>query len=667
MRKVKIAICSCFCFAAQTVNVSAQDTTLTHYDLKPVPIVGADIKIRIIQSGARIDVTDSTLSRIYPAGTLSDLLGSGGMMNLKSYGPGALSTTASRGANSMQMPIIWNGLNLQNITNNTVDLSLMPTFLFDQVAVQPGSSSAAWGSGAIGGVIRVSTWPVPRFPSGRLLVIPYLKQKVVFEYGSFGSAMGGYQCAWGKGGWNYDLKVFRQFARNAFPYTNIAVVNSPVRFLDHAQSVQQGLMASTHYMSSDYKRQFGLNVWVQETRREIPPTMLQSVSESTQQDYALRIVANFIYYPKDQLSISSRVGLIHEGLLYDAGFNQPLSNTDQWTVIAASDIRYYTGQRNSSLWKNISLTGGVSGSLNSAIVTGFVPYTQQFRVSAFFSVGKYLRENDEMNISIRQELVDDQLIDPVGTFWYYLHLRKWFGVRACVTHNYRVPTFNDLYWVPGGNPDLRAETSWTEEVTLELKPQWKKVQLTYSCTVYNREVRDMITWVPLAAYWSPQNVTEVRSRGAEHRFRMHYHVMKWKFTLLANADYTRSTYEKSESPNDASIGKQLIYVPAWFGGGSFTAQWTDFFVTYSQQYTDLRFTTRDHLEWLPAYSIGSAAFGWSHLSTVAGGEYQLNLFVRCNNIADVQYQAVAWRPMPGRNYMIGCTLEFGKQLMPKTE
>jgi len=205
------------------------------------------------------------------------------------------------------------------------------------------------------------------------------------------------------------------------------------------------------------------------------------------------------------------------------------------------------------------------------------------------------------------------------------------------------------------------ETSWTEEITVDVRPRWKTGYISYSVTAYNRNVKDMITWVPNAAFWSPLNVAEVWSRGMEHRLKYFQAVSRWKFTFLANADYVRSTYEKTNTTNDVSIGKQLIYVPAWFGGATATAQWKDYFITYAHQYTDLRFTTRDHVEWLPAYSIANLAVGWNWKSNLNGGVYWMNLFFRCNNIFDEQYESMAWRPMPGRSYMIGFSIDFSKQ------
>ncbi|HTF05562.1 MAG TPA: TonB-dependent receptor plug domain-containing protein, partial [Bacteroidia bacterium] len=619
------------------------------------------LKARMEQSGVRRDITDSTIARLYPAGTLTDLLGGGGVLTLKSYTAGGLSTMSIRGANSMQTPVVWNGINLQNTNNNTVDLSLLPVFLFDQVAVQPGSSSAAWGSGAIGGVIKLTSLPRDRSSNGNYLRNPYLNHKVVFEYGSFGANMFGVKVGGGKGQWTYDLKLYRQHSLNNFWFTNTSFAQPRRQQLNHATMRQQGFMTEVYFDPKNPNNQFVLRMWVQETHREIPPTMLQSVNEATQKDYACRIMSEWFSFPTSRIKINTRAAVIHEGLLYNPGFSQPINNTNAWTYIAESEMTYDFGQRDTKVLNNLRLSGGLNAMYATSEVTESIPHKEQLRMSMYASIGKALRESDEFNITVRDEIIDGKMIDPVGSIWYYLSLKKWLAIRTCVSHSYRVPTFNDLYWTPGGNPDLLPETSWTEEITVDVRPRWKTGYISYSVTAYNRNVKDMITWVPNAAFWSPLNVAEVWSRGMEHRLKYFQAVSRWKFTFLANADYVRSTYEKTNTTNDVSIGKQLIYVPAWFGGATATAQWKDYFITYAHQYTDLRFTTRDHVEWLPAYSIANLAVGWNWKSNLNGGVYWMNLFFRCNNIFDEQYESMAWRPMPGRSYMIGFSIDFSKQ------
>jgi len=635
--------------------LAAQDTIAFSRDLPPVNIVSS---VRYTVTGSRVDVADSTTRRIYPAGTLADLLGTGGTIALKSYGPGGLSTVAVRGANSMQTPVVWNGINLQNINNNTVDLSLLPVFLFDYVAVEAGSSSAAWGSGAIGGVIKANSFPRPVF-NGRFIQNPMWHTKVVNEYGSFGTLMSGVQIGFGKKSWYYDFKGYRQVAENDFTFRNRAMLHNPLDTMEHAQMLQQGFMTQVAYMPDYIGHSFVFRLWVQETHREIPPTMLQTINESTQQDYAMRSVLQHSYV-KSGLTVNSRVALIHEGLLYDAGYNSPLSNTNAWTLSGETEWTYATGSWRGLIWHNATINGGLTGSWSSSEVTEFIDHHGQIRAGAYAGYKKTMKRGNEFCALFREEMIDGKFVEPVGSVWYYHFFPDKFSLRGCVSHNYRVPTFNDLYWFPGGNPDLKAETSWTEELTAECVFSRNTWKLMYAVTGYNRNVVNMITWVPLAAYWSPVNVAAVWSRGVEHRLRYEKVIGKVRMIIIANADYVRSTYEKTENPNDVSIGKQLIYVPAWFGGASFTAAWKGFYVTYNQQYNDLRFTTRDHVEWLPAYSIGSAAIGWNTRPSFSGISGELNFFIRCNNIANVQYEAVAWRPMPGRYFTAGLTIDFAR-------
>lgn len=662
MKKIAVLffmLCSAMLFAQDTIVPVAKDTVSFHANTGPVLITA--VRPRSMQSGSRTDQPDSVVARLYPAGTLSDLLGAGGYLNLKSYGPGALATTSARGSNSMQTPVVWNGLNLQNITNNTVDLSLMPTFLFDYVGVQPGNSSTAIGSGAIGGSINVNSFPAARSASGKYLTGSYLKQKAVFEMGSFGAVMAGYQFGIGHGRWNHDVKIYRQAVQNNFWYTNTTSSTDQREQLQHARLRQQGTLLQSLYTSKSRQHRLSAKLWIQETFREIPPTMLQSASQSTQQDYSLRALLDWYWQPRERFMINTRAAFVHEGLLYAPGFAQPISNTTMHSAVFTSSLRYSVGHRNSKLLSGLVFTASGTVLWSAAEVTEYIPYTEQMRLTFAGGIGKYLRDDDEANISVRIESVDGKLIDPVGAAWYYVKLKSWLGLRAAVSHNYRVPTFNDLYWVPGGNRELKPESGWTEEISLETKRQWNHFATSYSVTVYNRNIRNMIAWVPVGAYWSPLNIAEVHSYGCEQRLKLAYTYLRWKFDMLANADYVRSIYNKSDDPNDVGIGNQLIYVPAWFGSATLNAQWTDVFVTASYQYVDHRFTSRDHTEWLPAYAVVNLAAGWSTIENFRGAEYGINVFVRWNNLTDAQYQTVAWRPMPGRNFTVGCTIDFSKQ------
>ncbi len=46
---------------------------------------------------------------------------------------------------------------------------------------------------------------------------------------------------------------------------------------------------------------------------------------------------------------------------------------------------------------------------------------------------------------------------------------KPYFIKASFSRNSRIPTLNDMYWSPGGNPELRNENGYASEITWEMK------------------------------------------------------------------------------------------------------------------------------------------------------------------------------------------------------
>lgn len=647
------------------LNCVGQDTlsTLKHHDA--VLDVIRVVKVRYNDYAIRTDQVDSTQSRIQQAGTLADLLG-GNLINTKAYAPGALATTGVRGSNSMQTPVFWNGISLQNVTNNTVDLSLLPVFLFDRITVRPGGSSAAWGNGAIGGAIDLQMHNVQYDSKGHIISGDYFKVRSVSEAGGFGTVRYGLQVAAAKNRFTYDLKAYRQQGENDFTFNNRTQIGNPLDTLHHAGYYQQGLMSEFGYRDKNNRNDFSGALWWQETFRNLPANMFADENEETQQDYALRAMGTWIHRFTLPAYWMTKAVVIHEGLLYNPGNQLVMNNTDAWTYIVQSGIAYNT-RGNQWYNRNVGYQFNVNSTYFTAEVTDAIPFTNQHRLALFGTVTKTMRTEDVLALSFREELIDEKLIEPVGSLSYYSLIREWIGVKANVAHSYRVPTFNDLYWTPGGNPDLVAERSWTEEITLELHANKRTIfgglywKCDYAFTIYNRNVYNMIQWTPSASYWSPHNIGEVWSRGAEHRLKLVAKNSQVKFTLIATADYIRSTAEKTATVNDPALHKQLIYIPAWFGSSALTVDWKSCYFTAGWQYTDLRFTTRDHTEYLPSYHLLNLAIGNEQSISKDNNEYAFNIFLRANNVLGAQYESVAWRPMPGRNFSLGLSFSWIKK------
>ncbi|GAB4140955.1 MAG: TonB-dependent receptor [Bacteroidia bacterium] len=627
------------------ITLIAQDTVAFSRHLKMFHFI--QVRRRDESNYVRTDIPDSLTQRLYLSGTFSELMGQGGMLFTKSQGAGALSTMALRGGNSMQTPVIWNGINLQSITNNTVDLSLLPVFLFDAIALQLGSTSASWGSGAIGGTIQVLSPRYQYAPDGSVLFNDFIKAKVMASYGSFGDFMQGAQLSAGNKKHSMDIRAYHRTAENNYTFTNTAQLNAPLDTLEHASFRQQGLDVRSYFKTGN-NSYLKAEIWIQETFRKLPPGMLELSSSETQQDYSLR---SMLEWNKSSFNqkwlIRIKTAYIHEGISYFSGFGAPY-NTAQQTSYSEAEVRY-TG------FKKWVLSGGVNSIYAAAEVTQAIPFKEQYRSGLFLSSRYWFNDSMEVAVNGRLELINGKPVEPVGAVGYSWKALNWLHVKMNVSHNYRIPTFNDLYWQPGGNPDLRAEKSWAQELTLG----FSRRKMFYDITAYNRDVYDMIVWQPGAQYWSPVNIASVSSRGLEHRFHADFNIRKLKLQPEVAVDYVRAVNRQTDRPD--IYNKQIIYVPAYRAAATLNLLYEGFFISAQYQYTDIRFTAPDHTSWLPEYALVNLAAGKHHLFKKEHMMLAVDAFFRINNMLNESYQSVLWRPMPGRSYSAGVMLEFVKR------
>ena len=121
-------------------------------------------------------------------------------------------------------------------------------------------------------------------------------------------------------------------------------------------------------------------------------------------------------------------------------------------------------------------------------------------------------------------------------------------------------------------------------------------------------------------------------------------------------NYVLSTNQESKSANDASIGKQLIYVPIYSGHAKMNVGYKKWIFSYRHNYTGYRYISTDHSQYLLPYYLGSAYISYK----IELRNAIANFFVQANNIWNTRYQVVATRAMPQQNYNIGISFEFNK-------
>lgn len=194
------------------------------------------------------------------------------------------------------------------------------------------------------------------------------------------------------------------------------------------------------------------------------------------------------------------------------------------TFYGQADGEYYIGQK----WlftANISAHQHLVESSDKNIITqdgnrAVVGYDKG-RIELSGSVSAKWRpvERFGMSVVLREEMygTDWTPIIPALFLDGVLSEKGNIVAKASVSRNFRFPTLNDLYFLPGGNPDLRKESGWTYDAGLSFAVGKTGVySLSGSATWFDSYVDDWIIWLPTTkGFFSPRNLKKVHAYGVE--------------------------------------------------------------------------------------------------------------------------------------------------------
>ena len=432
-------------FAIMNV-VNAQQSSDSVRTLQQINITAT--RLNEVNETSTIQFLDTTLARL-TATTLAEQLAREGGLFIKSYGPGSLSTLSLRGSNASQTAILWNGVNICSPMLGLFDLGLIPTFLVDEATIQYGGSGTEQGSAAIGGAIHLNS---------KMKKEKGIEVNVLTSAGSFGFYEGGVGVK-NLGDKIYtNSRIYFQGAQNNFKFKNfdnevISQPNAKFSQIGFTQDLSIGTASNL----------FSLHGWYLKNDREIPPHMLTTSSDQQQKDEAIRIVAEW------QRKINYWNWNIHSGWS-----RERLNYRDLASKIEDFSTSYLLqNDAEISYHKNnpLTYTTQVSWLHNEAVESAYgdcqkvnqeeITFLVKYQISKLIIRGALKKAYHNEN-----EL---PLLPSITSSWKFY---KEFLLKGSVAKLYRVPTLNDLYWKPGGNPDLKPESGLTESVSIE----WKKGQ-----------------------------------------------------------------------------------------------------------------------------------------------------------------------------------------------
>ena len=570
--------------------------------------------------------------------TLTDALGRNSPLYFKTYGNGQLATVSFRGTSASHTAVMWNGINVNSPTLGQTDFSLWPVFLMEEVSLQYGAGSALYGTDAIGGSVLINQ------------ALPSFNKKPRFEYrqemGSFGQWLSGAKAVYGNDKLEFRTKAYYRFLENDFPYTSPKVGTEKKQ--NDASVENYGFDQQVHWKISDSKLLSVQGQYVYNFR-EVQPAVTNNNSGDVLLDKNTRVSVSY----HQDMRYGNLFGTIAYVLNDELYNRQSRTRSDQITGLLQYDImlKAKTNFRVGGNWTKYFTTSD-----------GFDGKIREDRYDAFASVRHAITSFWTTSINLRQSFYARHTA-PFAPSWgnqfnVLKNKRSSVAIRTLMARSYRVPTLNDRYWSPGGNPDLKSETGFSAEAGMDFIHKTQRHEIKFEGTYHRQWIDEWIIWLPnTSGLYSPSNLTKVNVRGVETSLNYTYQHSELKLSAGASYAFTRSINKKGLNEfDDTTPGKQLPYVPLHSGHAFVKAIQRTWTIGVQLDYTGMRYTSLDNLAYqaLPAYALLSASVGkefdlsWSRLS----------LGLNANNLLGTYYENIENHAMPGRNYMLNLTFKF---------
>ncbi len=575
----------------------------------------------------------SALSKLN-ATTLADRLNRESAIFVKSYGSGSLSTISIRGTGAAHSAVLWNGISLNSPMLGLYDFTLLPMFLLDDVKVQAGGNGPLVGSGGVGGAI---------FMDANLDFRKRMQVKLFSTFGSFGQMQNGVAIEGSNGKLISKTKFYNQISKNDFEFKNPEGLR---KVQTHANVKQVGITQDLSYGTES--NHVDVHGWFLMNEREIPALSLAQSSAQTQDDNSFRLAMNWSVL-KQKWFWNVRGGFNQEEIRYV----DPAARLNEFSRAINFQSDWELGYVITHHLKMMTQIAWYDGQAKAP------SYEKQVDQQQISLGAKLIWEGRKLylNGAIRQGYFDGKAIPFLPALSMRYQFLTSLSARADISKVYRVPTLNDRFWVPGGNKNLKPENGFSSAFGLTWNEKFDKVSIGVNAGFFFAQLNEAIVWLPGAnGIYSAQNIHELENKGFEGGVSVKYQIKSWSFSGSVNTNIVSSVITASDPSYMSAIGKQLIYTPELQYRSQWSIAYKNLELRYHHNYTGYRYTTVDHSHFLDPFALAEIHLAWTH--QIKATQFALSAGIK--NLYNENYQAIAWRPMPGRSFHTGVLFTFGK-------
>ncbi len=619
-------------------------------------------KKNIKNTGITKTVIDTIVLRESVTNSLSELLSQNTTIFIKHYGRGSLATASFRGTAPSHTQVTWNGMKINSPMLGMVDFSLIPSYFIDDISLWHGASSVNMSDGALGGGITLSNKPSKDNTNLHLI-------QSIGNYQTYDSYI---RLNYGNDKLKFSTRLYNAMSDNDFTYTNYSKLIEPdfIYGVHPIDTNKNGNYRNIHLLQEIYYKApknnyFSFVCWLYNSDRGLPKLGVHlnnnpKLNINKQVDNNIRAVASWRKV-SDKLKILSRIGYAYNELIYT--LKNDTDNGIYTAINSESKISNVYSELNTDYYLSNDFLLTVKLNYNFYYVDSFektkhIGYRRyRNELSSFFAARYKAFGRLGLAYNVRRTFSNDNITPFIHVFLADLLIWKKYNLylKSSVVRNYHIPTLNDLYFLPGGNPDLKVEDGHTYDLGMEFQSGYKNSMVKAEATCYWSDIENWITWIPnpRGGYSDAINIKKVKTKGIELKLTIN---KKIKSTLIyINGNFAKNislNYGDRNSWGDESYGKQLVYIPKYSSGLLTKIEWKNYYFTYKYNYYSERYTTSSNelrrRDKLPSYYMSDFSVG----KNIKNQHGTLDLKLSVNNIFNEEYESVLRRPMIGRNFTL---------------
>ncbi|GFD92903.1 TonB-dependent receptor [Alteromonas sp. KUL156] len=614
-----------------TINLFSQKDTIAINKLKEVIVNGKRNveKKRIATKELKIGVKEQTKNPI----NLTNLLRYNSPIAFRDYGNGGVSTARFRGTSASNTLVLWNGIPINAVGSGQTDFNSLSASLNDNIIVQSGGNSAEYGSGAIGGTVHLKD---------EVLFKEHQKFQLFTSYGSYNTSSNFFKSSVGTDKWSIKLASTFNYSDNDYTY------------IDERYKDSEGNLLTNE--NGKYKN-YGVNFAI---GYKFSP--INSLSFYSTAYYGNRLFSDGLPNPSagsERNEDFNQRNLLQWKYAFSSQFKQELNLaylTQEYRYYGNKDAENYSFGKSKTALLNHSLTYKLSNVLSFNYKTMYENIngentdinTKKRNSVAFVGSVKYQPiEKLITNLQVRKEINSDFNV-PLSLFvGGEYRLTNQLNILANFSTNYRVPTYNEMYWPVVGNLNLIPENSKQGELGVS----FKKKNLNITSTLFYIYINDKILWLPTGGsnLWRPRNVNDVINKGVEtfvsYKKEIGEHIIDF------SSNYTFTLAENTETK------KILPYAPEHLLNFNINYNYKRFNFFIQSLHQSKVYTNETNLDFysLDPVNVQNAGVNFN-LSTKQ--TKLLTIGFMLNNIFNKVYYFSNLRPMPGTNFNINLNYKF---------